>query len=245
MKAWISANGGQLALVVLGVSVGGFQSNLAGLALICFGVAWWMAARVRLIGRYLPRVRTTWVPADAGWLRRRRPENLEERAVRLAHAEQITDTPEAQQAGAPAKAATVLRPKQGESATPARAPARAPAPAAPVATMTAERESAQALLMAGHQLMDDLLKARRQRTSHPLGLNPAVSAVARQTREWNERVAEAVDASPLSFNTKISLALYQEQPLLSAFGASPERVAAVIDNNMALLGQVVRAYSHG
>ena len=85
MREWLNANGGALAVVILGVFVGGFKSSLLGVVLIAVGAAWFVGSRIRLVGRYVPRVRLTWVPAEKGLLRRRRPENLEERAVRLAH----------------------------------------------------------------------------------------------------------------------------------------------------------------
>lgn len=252
MKEWISANGGALAFVIVGVSVGGYQNDRVGLFLICFGVVWWAASRVRRVGRYLPRVRVTWVPADQGWLRRRRAENVEERAVRLAQTAQLEPTepktPETQPTPKPVPQAkqtptsdTPVATKPAASAS----EARTPVPVSELKPHEAARERAENLLKSGQVLMDELLRARRRRTASPLGNAPAVAAVARQIREWNESVGQEVDGSPLSFNQKIALRVYQEQPLTEVFGPSPERLAAVLENNMGLLHQVVRAHSHG
>ena len=248
MKEWISANGGALAFVIVGVSVGGYQNDRVGLALICFGVVWWAASRVRLVGRYLPRVRVTWVPAERGWFRRRRAENIEERAVRLAQRAQLdSPKPDRQPTPEPAPEASEA-PRKPTPRTVSPVPSRAPrllAASSEPKPHVAARARAEALLTAGQALMDELLKARRQRSTNPMGIVPAVNAVGREVREWNAKVAQEVDNSPLPFKSKITLKIYHEHSLTEMLGPSPERIAAVLENNMALLSEVVRAHSHG
>lgn len=213
--------------MVVGLAVGGFRSDWAGLALIGIGAAWLIGSRVRLVGRYLPRVRLTWVPAESGLLRRRRPENLEERALRLAR-----KAAELEPADVVPGASTDDERSSKPRVTPA-AQAEMPSPQGASTPPAAVQE----LLAEGQKLMADILAARRQRTTNPLGINPAVNRVAGSVQAWNERVAEVVDGSRLPFQTKMTLAVYQDPPL-GIIGASAERVAHVIENNLSLLRQV-------
>jgi hypothetical protein len=93
------------------------------------------------------------------------------------------------------------------------------------------------LVMEGRELMDVLLKARRQPTNNPLGIIPAVGEVGRRARAWNERVAQVVDESDLPFKDKMELAIYRDSPLLIG-GLSAERIGELIDNNMRVLGRL-------
>ena len=46
MGRWWTANGGPLALVIVGLGVGGFTNRWVGLGLILGGIVWWLGTHV-------------------------------------------------------------------------------------------------------------------------------------------------------------------------------------------------------
>lgn len=53
MRHWFAANGGPLALVALGLTIGGFTHRPVGIGLIALGAAWWIGWSV--LARYRKR----------------------------------------------------------------------------------------------------------------------------------------------------------------------------------------------
>jgi hypothetical protein len=90
------------------------------------------------------------------------------------------------------------------------------------------------LIAEGEALKNELLVARRTGTTSMFGGSSAVNAVALRVRDWNRRVAEAVDASDMSFNQKMSFDIYHE-PALAISGASAQRAAEVLEGNLRYL----------
>jgi len=122
---------------------------------------------------------------------------------------------------------------------PVAPPAQA-APQKPTETLDSLNSVVGDLLVEGRELIQNLLEARRQQSTTVLGIIPAVSAVGSRARNWNERVAQVVDDSALPFKDKMELDIYRESPLLIG-GLSAEKIAALIENNMAVLGRLYRA----
>jgi hypothetical protein len=119
-------------------------------------------------------------------------------------------------------------------------PAASELPAAPAKASPVEPEiptdEAASLMAEGHELQNELLVARRKpSTPNPLGGSAAVNAVAAKIKNWNRRVAEAVDHSDLSFSTKMALEIYND-PMFS--GASPKRLAEVLEDNLGMLSRL-------